>query len=107
MDTRTLYWNLLVVGPLEAGLRFIALDLHLGAALAIVLFTIGVRVLLFPLTAHQMRTQRSMAALGPEVEALRKRHAKDQARLTREMTALYRSRGVHPAGGILPLLVQM
>ena len=107
MDTRTLYWNLLIVGPLEGGLRFIALDLHLGAALSIVLFTVAVRVLLFPLTARQFHTQRALAALRPELDALHKRHAKDQARLARETGELYRTRGVHPAGGVLPLLIQM
>lgn len=107
MDPRTYYWNLLVVWPLEGGLRFLASDLHLGGALAIVLFTILIRVVLFPLVFSQLRTQRLMSELQPDLDRLRKKHASDRARLNEETMALYRERRINPASGMLPLLLQM
>jgi YidC/Oxa1 family membrane protein insertase len=107
VDPRTQWWNTLIVWPLEGGLRFLAADLHLGAALAVVLFTLLVRLVLYPLSARQARTQSAMKALQPELAVLRQRYGADAARLQRETAALYRRHGVHPLGGMLPTLVQL
>ncbi|MCW3814802.1 membrane protein insertase YidC [Micromonospora sp. DR5-3] len=79
-----------------------------GAAMAaaIVLFTIGVRLLIWPLTVAQVRGERRRAALAPEVRDLQRRYADDPARLQSELFALYRRAGASPVAGCLPALLQ-
>jgi len=75
-----------------------------AAGAAIVLVTAAVRLLLLPLTVHQVRAERARAALAPRVAELRARHADDPGAQARETFALYRSAGV--GGGYLVGLVQ-
>lgn len=106
-DPRTYYWNLLLVHPLERALQFLSTDLTLGAGLAIILFTILMRVMLLPLTLQQFRSQRAMQRLQPDLKELQKKHGKDREKLQLETMALYKQHGVNPAAGCLPLVVQM
>jgi YidC/Oxa1 family membrane protein insertase len=82
-----------------------------GAALAIILFTLAIRLLLHPLARAQSRqaaeAQRARAALAPEVKKLRRKFRDDPARLNRATLELYRERGVSPAAGIVPGLLQL
>ncbi|WP_086573772.1 membrane protein insertase YidC [Streptosporangium minutum] len=85
-----------------------ALAQPLGStALAIVLFTIGVRLLLLPLSVMQARGERVRARLAPEVQELRRRHGRDPERLRRELTALYAREKASPLAGCLPGFAQM
>lgn len=77
-----------------------------GAAVAIALFTLAVRLLLLPLTLRQARAHRDRLRLAPEVERLRERHRRDPDRLGRELTALYAREGTSPLAGCLPGLAQ-
>jgi YidC/Oxa1 family membrane protein insertase len=106
-DPRTYYWNLLLVYPLERALTFLTTDLGLGAGLAIIVFTILMRVVLLPLTIQQFRSQKAMQKLQPELKELQKKHGKDREKLQQETMALYKEHGVNPAAGCFPLLVQM
>lgn len=106
-STRTRVWNTVLVNPLESGLRFLANDLNLGAGSAIILFTIFVRMALLPLSIQQIRSQKSMQALQPELKALQKKYAKDKEKLSVETMALYKQHGVNPAAGCFPILLQM
>jgi YidC/Oxa1 family membrane protein insertase len=104
---KTDWWNFLLVHPIEAGLRFLANDLNLGAGTAIILFTIIVRLVLLPLTIMQMRSQKRMQRLQPELKKLQKQYEKDKEKLGAETMALYKEHGVNPAAGCLPMLPQM
>jgi YidC/Oxa1 family membrane protein insertase len=77
-----------------------------GAAAAIVLFTVAVRLLISPLTYLQIRGERRRAALAPDLAGLQRTHRDDPATLTSETLALYRANGVRPLAGLLPSLVQ-
>jgi YidC/Oxa1 family membrane protein insertase len=77
-----------------------------GAGLAIVLFTLAVRLLLLPLSVRVARVQRIRLRLAPEVEKLRKRWTRDPQRLHSEVSALYGREGTSMLGGYLPLLAQ-
>jgi YidC/Oxa1 family membrane protein insertase len=107
LDLRTQYWNLLLVEPLMRGLRFLADDLGLGAGLAIIFFTIIIRVVLLPLTIQQVRSQKAMQKLQPELKALQKKYGSDREKLSQETMALYKQHGVNPAASCLPLALQM
>jgi YidC/Oxa1 family membrane protein insertase len=74
---------------------------------AVVGVTLVVRLALSPLYLAQVRSGQRMRALAPELAALRRQHGADRARLTAETQALYRERGVNPALGCLPVLVQL
>jgi YidC/Oxa1 family membrane protein insertase len=78
----------------------------LAAAAAIVLFTIGVRLLLAPLSLRARRGLDAQTRLAPQVQALRKAHAGQPDRLQRELAALYKAEGTSPLTGFLPLLLQ-
>lgn len=99
-------WNSLIVHPLTLLLEQLALFTGSGG-LAIILFTILVRLVMLPLAIQQTRSQKAMMALQPELRELQRRYAKDRERLAQEQMRLYRERGVNPAAGCLPLLLQM
>jgi YidC/Oxa1 family membrane protein insertase len=77
-----------------------------AAALAIVVFTLLIRLLISPLTYQQVRAQRRQATLAPEIEKLREEHGKDQMALATETLALQRAAGISPFAAILPALAQ-
>lgn len=99
-------WNLLLVHPLLS-LLVGAYDLVRDFGLAIVLVTIGIRLVLYPLFVAQIRSQRAMQELAPALNELKAKYGKDRQRLSEEQMKLYRERGANPAMGCLPLLVQM
>ncbi|RFS81714.1 membrane protein insertase YidC [Actinomadura spongiicola] len=79
----------------------------LATALAIVVFTAAVRLLMVPLSVAAARGERARTRLMPEVQKLQRKHAKDPVRLRRETAALFEAEGVSPAAGCLPMLVQV
>src|ERR1700729_2609223 len=79
-----------------------------GAAVvaAIVLFTVAARLILMPLSLRGLRGQAAQPRLPPQLQALRKRYAKQPERLQREMTALYKREGTSMFAGLTPFLLQ-
>lgn len=74
---------------------------------AIIGLTLLVKVVLFPLNQRSMKSMRAISALKPEMDKIRTKHAGDQQRQNEEMMRLYREHNVNPAGGCLPMLLQM
>ncbi|GLY23057.1 membrane protein insertase YidC [Micromonospora sp. NBRC 101691] len=77
-----------------------------ATAVAIVAFTVAVRLLVVPLTVAQVRGERRRTALAPQVAELRRRYGGDPARLQRELLDLYGTAGASPLAGCLPALLQ-
>jgi YidC/Oxa1 family membrane protein insertase len=75
--------------------------------LSIIFLTLVVNVLMFPLTLKQTRSTRAMTEIQPEVKKLQKQYKDDQETLQKEMMALYKEKGVNPAGCLFPMLIQM
>ncbi len=75
--------------------------------LSIIFLTIAISVLLFPLTLKQTRSMKAMQEIQPEVKRLQKEYKSDRETLNQELMALYKERGVNPAAGCLPMLVQL
>jgi YidC/Oxa1 family membrane protein insertase len=73
---------------------------------AIILLTITVMLLLFPLTAKSSRSMLAMQRLQPEIKKLQAKHRGDRQKLNEEMMKLYQENKVNPLGGCLPLVVQ-
>ncbi len=74
---------------------------------AIILFTLTVRGLTFPLNMQQIKSSKAMQALQPQLKALQEKHKGDKEKLAQEQMKLYKEAGVNPLGGCLPMLVQM
>jgi len=74
---------------------------------AIIILSLAVYLLLFPLTLKQMRSMKEMQLLQPKIEALRNEHKNNPQRLNKEIMELYKEHKVNPLGGCLPLLLQM
>jgi YidC/Oxa1 family membrane protein insertase len=66
-----------------------------------------VRLVLHPLNVSGMRSMRAMQAIQPEIERIREKYKKDPQAMNTAMMALYKENKVNPAGGCLPLLLQM
>lgn len=75
--------------------------------LAIIILSVAVYLLLFPLSMKQMRSMKEMQLLQPKIEALRKEYKDNPKKLNTEIMELYREHKVNPLGGCLPLLLQM
>ena len=78
-----------------------------NAGVAIILLTVTVRLLLFPLTAKQAKSMLAMQRLQPEIKKLQAKYKSDRQKLNEEMMKFYQENQINPLGGCLPLLVQM
>jgi YidC/Oxa1 family membrane protein insertase len=87
--------------PPESGLA------GLAWVLAIVFLVVTIRVLLFPLFVKQIKSQRAMQELQPEIQKLRKQYGSDRQGMSQAMMALQKERGVNPLAGCLPILPQI
>jgi YidC/Oxa1 family membrane protein insertase len=76
--------------------------------LSIVVLTLIIRLVLFPLTLKQLKSSKAMQALQPQMQEIRRKYAKDQQAQMLAMQALQKEYGVNPlASGCLPLLIQL
>jgi YidC/Oxa1 family membrane protein insertase len=85
--------------------KFYSLAHNWGAA--IVLLTLLVKALLYPLTVKSMMSMQQMKKLQPKVDALKARLGDDKEKMNQEVMKLYQEHKVNPLGGCLPLLLQM
>jgi YidC/Oxa1 family membrane protein insertase len=74
---------------------------------AIVLLTLSVKVVLYPLTHASYKSMARMKALAPKMEKLKAQYGDDKAKLQQAMMAMYREEKVNPVGGCLPMLLQI
>ena len=74
---------------------------------SIILLSILVYLVLYPLSIKQMRSMKEMQAIQPKVEELRKQYKDNPQKLNKEIMELYKLHKVNPLGGCLPLLLQM
>lgn len=74
---------------------------------AIVLLTLIIKTLFFPLQAASYRSMARMKAVAPRLTALRERYGDDRAKLNQAMMELYKTEKINPLGGCLPILVQI
>ncbi len=98
-------WTLLL-NALGSSLAFFY-DIIPEYGIAIILLTLAVSLLLFPLTLKQTKSMRAMQLIQPEVKRLQKELKGDREELNKRLMELYKERGVNPAAGCLPMFVQM
>src|SRR5947209_17865822 len=76
-------------------------------ALSIILLTVIIRLLLFPLTLKQLRSTKAMQSIQPLIADVKKQYPKDQRAQLEATQAIYKEYGINPAAGCLPLVVQL
>jgi YidC/Oxa1 family membrane protein insertase len=74
---------------------------------SIILLTVTVRLILFPLTAKQMRSMNAMARVQPQIKKMQAEYKDDRQKLNEEMMKFYKQEGINPAAGCLPLILQI
>jgi YidC/Oxa1 family membrane protein insertase len=103
VDYGFLWW---LAQPMFALLTFVH-GLVNNWGVAIIVLTIIVKTLLFPLSAAGFKSMAKMRKLQPEMARLKERYGDDRQQFTQAMMALYKKEGANPLGGCLPILMQM
>ncbi len=101
-------YHTLISTPLYNGfiLLFIVMP-WIDAGIAVIIFTIIVKLILFPLAKKAVITQLLMRRIEPQIKAVREKFKNDQQALARETMALYKKNGVNPFSSFLLLLIQL
>jgi YidC/Oxa1 family membrane protein insertase len=112
-------WLGVIAKPLLRSLQWIQAHLASNYGWAIVLLTTALKIVLLPLSLASFKSMRKMQKLNPKMQAIRERFRPKlrdkqgrfkpemQRQMNEEIMALYRQEGVNPAGGCLPMLVQL
>jgi YidC/Oxa1 family membrane protein insertase len=99
-------WTLAILKPMLNALLWLYSILGHQFWLAIIVFTVVIRVIMTPLMLPQQRSAKKMQELQPRLKELQQKYGKDREALAREQSRLYKEAGVSPLGGCLPLLIQ-
>jgi YidC/Oxa1 family membrane protein insertase len=99
-------WTVLILRPMLNALLGLYTVLGGQFWLAIIFFTVIIRVIMTPLMLPQQRSAKKMQEVQPQLQALQKKYAKDKEKLAQEQMKLYKEAGVNPMGGCLPMVVQ-
>ena len=106
MGSITDIWTVAILRPMLNALLWLYSVLGEQFWLAIIFFTIIVRVIMTPLMLPQQRSAKKMQELQPRLQEIQKKYGKDREKLSQEQMKLYKEAGVNPMGGCLPMLVQ-
>jgi len=107
---RTMSLGMPILRPFSIGayyaLQFLYNLVH-NYGWSIIIFSILIKVILYPLTRKSYKSMRQMQELQPQMNAIREKYNKDPQRMNQEMMKLYKQFGVNPMGGCLPMILQM
>ncbi|TYO97665.1 protein translocase subunit yidC [Geothermobacter ehrlichii] len=96
--------------PIAAPLRVVLHFFHSYTGnwgLAIILLTVIIKLIFWPLTHKSYKSMREMQKIQPEMQKIREKFRHDRERMNKEMMSLYKEKRVNPMGGCLPMLVQI
>ena len=93
--------------PLGKFLKFIYDIAFENYGLAIIIFTFIVRLAMLPLTVKQHKSSMKMQEIQPLVDDIRRKYKDDREAMNQELMKLYQEHNYNPAGGCLPMLIQM
>ncbi len=75
--------------------------------LAIIVLTVIIKIILYPLTAKQIKSMKAMQEIAPKMKKLQEKYKDNPQLLQQKMIQLYQDAGVNPMAGCLPMLIQM
>ncbi|MCW1966735.1 MAG: membrane protein insertase YidC [Anaerolineae bacterium] len=96
-------WDLLIVNPMTNILLLLYSILGQNYVLAIIVFTLLIKLLTLPLTVKQQIGMMKMSALQPQIKEMQEKYKNDPRKMQEEMRKI----GYNPVGGCLPMLIQM
>jgi len=99
-------WFGFIAKPLLVVLKFFYRYTH-NYGIAIIILTILIKILFYPLTRKQMESMRQMQKLQPKMKGIREKFKDDKERLNKEVMDLYRTHKINPLGGCWPMLLQI
>ncbi len=100
-------WDTIILSPMINVMIVLSDYLFDNLGVTIIVLTIIVRGVMFPLTRRQLHATRRMQELQPKLAEVRKKYARDRQKRAKEEMALMKQSGVSPAGCVLPMLIQM
>jgi YidC/Oxa1 family membrane protein insertase len=106
----TMNWGWAIIKPFSRAILWSLTAMHSLIAnygIVIIIFSVLIKIILWPLTRKSQISMKKMAALQPEVKRLKEFHAKNPQAANKAMMELYKERGVNPAAGCIPILLQM
>ena len=98
------------IRPISKGVLFVLKKLHEfipNYGYVLIVFSIAVKLLVYPLTKKSYQSTAAMQQIQPEVAALKEKHSSNPQKLNQATMKLYKEKGVNPLGGCLPMLLQM
>ena len=98
-------WDL-ILNPFVTILAWLYAVLNQDIVLAIVVLTVIIRVLTFPLFAKQQESSRKMQQIQPQLKKLQEKYKGDKEKLSQAQMKLYKENKVNPVGGCFPMLIQ-
>lgn len=99
-------WNDILLEPILNFLILLSKGLLGNFGLAIIVLTIIIRIISYPLMMRQLKSSRAMQDIQPKMKELQKKYAKDKQKLSAETMKLYKEHGVNPLGCVGPMLIQ-
>jgi len=99
-------WREGLVRPMLNALLFLYMHLGESFIIAILVFTLVLRLITSPLQIRQIQSSRRMSAMQPKLQEIQKKHAGNKEKLVTEQQRLYKEAGINPMGGCLPTLIQ-
>lgn len=103
-------FDTLLIFPMQSALTFFYnMTSTIGIpsyGLAIIILTLAIKIVLYPLTVKQVKSMKAMQDLAPKQKALQEKYKNDKEKLTIEINKLFKESGVNPLAGCLPLLIQ-
>src|SRR5882672_10075610 len=101
-------WNLLILNPMLNALLVLYSVLFHNFTLTILVFTVLIRLVTYPLTAQQQKSTRKLAELqqSDSWKKMQEKYGKDKEKMAQEQMKLYQEAGVNPFGSCLPTLIQ-
>ncbi len=99
-------WLTVIATPLFWVLTFIQGLVH-NWGVAIIILTLLIKIVFFPLSAASYRSMAKMRLVAPKLEKIKKQYADDREQLNRAMMELYKTEKINPLGGCLPVMIQI
>src|SRR5205085_1651052 len=96
-----------LTNPFTTALLFLYQFLGQNIIVAIVVFTLLIRLATFPLTQQQIKSSKAMQEVQPKMKKLQEKYKNDREKLAAEQMKMYREHNINPVMGCLPLLIQL
>ncbi len=101
------FWDLIILEPMINTVIVLSSYLLDSFGLTIIILTIVVRAVMYPLTIKQLHATKAMQSIQPKISELQKKYGKDRKKLGQEQMKLYKESGLNPMGCMVPMLIQM